>query len=79
MIPEIRFIEEQLSQKLLTQLGYPEITLRFETSNIEAQRQDEDSLVNRQSMLLDREVLTFNEVRRQHNLPDVPWGDQPPS
>ena len=76
MIPEMRFIEEQLSQKLLAQLGYPGITLRFETSNIEALRQDEDSLVNRQSMLLDRGVLTINEVRRQHNLPDVPWGNQ---
>ena len=78
MIPEMRFIEEQLDHKLLHQLGYPEIVLRFETSNIEALRQDEDSLVNRQSMLLDRGVLTINEVRRSQNLPDVPWGDGPP-
>ena len=78
MIPEMRFLEEQLDHKLLHQLGYPEIKLRFETSNIEALRQDEDSLVNRQSMLLDRGVLTINEVRRAQNLPDVPWGDGPP-
>ncbi len=77
MIPEMRFIEEQLVHKLLHQLGYPEITLRFETDNIEALRQDEDSLVKRQSMLLDRKALTINEVRRGRNLPDVPWGDQP--
>ena len=79
MIPEMRFIEEQLDHKLLAQLGYPEIKLRFETNNIEALRQDEDSLVKRQSMLLDRGVLTINEVRRERNLPDVPWGDGPPS
>ncbi len=77
MIPEMRFIEEQLDHKLLHQLGYPEIKLRFETDNIEALRQDEDSLAKRQSMLLDRGVLTINEVRRSRNLPDVPWGDGP--
>jgi len=77
MIPEMRFIEEQLNQKLLPQLGHGDITLRFDTKDVEALRQDQDSLVNRQTMLLDRGALTINEVRQQHNLPAVPWGDTP--
>jgi len=26
---------------------------------------------------MDRGVVTVNQVRRQRNLPDVPWGDAP--
>lgn len=77
MIPEMRFMEEQLNQKLLPMLGYGDIKLRFDTKDVEALRQGQDSLVNRQTMLLDRGALTINEVRQQHNLPAVPWGDTP--
>ena len=77
MVPEIKFIEEQLNEKLLPQLGYPELRVEFDLSDVEALREDEDNRVERESKLLDRGVLTINEVRRQHDLPDVPWGDTP--
>ena len=77
MIPEIKFLEEQLNEKLLPRLGYPELRVEFDLKAIEALREDENSRVEREGKLLDRGVLTINEVRRQRNLPDVPWGDAP--
>ena len=62
---------------LLPRLGYPDLHLEFDLTEIEALQEDENSRVSRQMQLLDRGVLTINEVRRQRNLPDVPWGDEP--
>ena len=75
VIPEIRFLEEHLNRMLLPRLGYPNLALEFDLTAIEALQEDENSLVARQMQLLDRGVLTINEVRRQHNLPEVPWGE----
>ena len=75
MLPEMRFIEENLNRMLLPRLGFGELVVEFDASSIEALREDENSRVSRDSRLLDRGVLTINEVRRSRNLPDVPWGD----
>ena len=75
MLPELGFLEEQLNRQLLPRLGYPELLVKFDLSVIEALREDENSRVGREVQLLDRGVLTINEVRRSRNLPDVPWGD----
>ena len=64
-----------MNRMLLPRLGYPDLVVQFETSSIEALREDENSRVSRESQLLDRGVLTINEVRRNRNLPDVLWGD----
>ena len=77
MIPEMKFLEEQLNEKLLPRLGYPDLRVEFDLRAIEALQEDENSRVERDVKLLDRGVLTINEVRRQRNLPDVPWGDSP--
>ena len=77
MIPQMKFLEEQLNEKLLPLLGYPELRVEFDLKSIEALHEDETSRVAREAHLLDRGVLTINEVRRQRNLPDVPWGDTP--
>ena len=58
-------------------LGYPELRVEFDLESIEALREDQGHRVEREAKLLDRGVLTINEVRRQRNLPDVPWGDAP--
>ena len=77
IVPEVRFLEEQLNRMLLPKLGYPQLTVEFDLSVIEALQEDENNRVQRESALLDRGVLTINEVRRERNLPDVPWGDAP--
>ncbi len=76
ILPELRFFEERLNRMLLPRLGYPDLEVQFDLSAIEVLREDEDSRVRRETQLLDRGVLTINEVRRSRNLPDVPWGDE---
>jgi HK97 family phage portal protein len=75
MLPQMRFLEEQMNRMLLPRLGYPDLVVEFDQSSIEALREDENSRVTREMQLLDRGVLTINEVRRGRNLPDVPWGE----
>ena len=77
VVPEVRFLEEQINRALLPKLGYPSLVAEFDLSVIEALQEDEASRVQRETALLDRGVLTINEVRRQRNLPEVPWGDAP--
>ena len=75
MLPEIQFMEEQLTRMLLPKLGYQDLEVAFDLTGIEVLREDENSRVAREAQLLDRGVLTINEVRRSRDLPDVPWGD----
>ena len=75
MIPEMQFLEEHINRMLLPRLGYPDLTVEFDRSDIEALKEDEAARVSQESQLLDRGVLTIKEVRRSRNLPDVPWGD----
>ena len=75
ILPEMRFFEEQLTRMLLPRLGYPDLVATFDVSDVEVLREDENSRVSREAQLLDRGVLTINEVRRSRNLADVPWGD----
>ena len=75
ILPELQFFEERLNRMLLPRLGYPDLVVKFDVSVIEALREDENSRVSREAQLLDRGVLTINEVRRSRNMPDVPWGD----
>ena len=75
--PSVSFGGFGITQKLLPLLGYPNLRLEFDLSSVEALREDQTARVDRDVKLLDRGVLTINEVRRRHNLPDVPWGDGP--
>ena len=77
IVPEVKFLEEQLNRMLLPRLGYPDLCVEFDLSVIEALQEDENSRVQRETALLDRGVLTINEVRRERNRPEVPWGDGP--
>ena len=75
MLPELGFLEEQMNRMLLPRLGYPDLEVKFDVTGVEALREDENSRVAREVQMLERGVLTINEVRRTRSLPDVPWGD----
>ena len=77
IVPELRFLEEQLNRLLLPRLGYPDLEIEFDLGAIEAMQEDENSRVSREMQLLDRGVVTINELRRQRHLPEVAWGDEP--
>jgi len=68
-------LEEQMNCMLLPRLGYPDLEVKFDVTGVEALREDENSRVAREVQMLERGVLTINEVRRTRSLPDVPWGD----
>ena len=76
MIPEMQFLAEQVTGKQFPLLGYGDLELEFNLNAVEALGDDEGAKVAREAQLLDRGVLTINEVRRSRNLPDVPWGDE---
>ncbi|NQW24088.1 MAG: phage portal protein [SAR202 cluster bacterium] len=75
MIPEMRFLADQVTRNLFPSLGYGDLKMEFDLTAIEALNEDESTRVTREVQLLDRGVLTINEVRRTRNLADVPWGD----
>ena len=75
MVPEMGFLAEQVTRKLFPLLGYAGLEMEFDLASIEALAEDENARASRESQLLDRGVLTINEVRRARGLPDVPWGD----
>ena len=77
MVPEMKLLEEQLNEKLLPLLGYGDLRVEFDLRAIEALQETETERVEREVKLLDRGVLTINEVRRRHHMPDVTWGDAP--
>ena len=79
MVPEMTFLAGQVTRKLLPMLGYENLEMQFDLSSIEALAEDENARTTRETQLLDRGVLTINELRRTRNLPDVPWGNTPPS
>ena len=75
MVPEMTFLAEQVTRKLFPLLSYEGLEMEFDLKSIEALAEDENARTTRESQLLDRGVLTINEVRRGRNLPDVPWGN----
>lgn len=77
MVPEMTFLAEQVTRTLLPLLGYPGLEAEFDLTTIEALNEDENARVKREMQLLDRGVLTINEVRRARHLPPVPWGNTP--
>ena len=76
MVPEMSFLAEQVTRKLFPLLGHGGLEMQFDLSVIEALADDENARVTRESQLLDRGVLTINEVRRSRSLPDVPSGNE---
>ena len=75
MVPEMTFLAEQVTRNLFPLLGYPDLEMEFDLTSIEALAEDQNARTTRETQLLDRGVLTINEVRRSRGLPDVPWGD----
>ena len=75
MVSEMRFLADQVNRKLFPALGYGGLELEFDLTAIEALSEDESIRVSRDVQLLDRGVLTINEVRRSRNLAGVPCGE----
>ena len=78
LLPKMTFLAEQVTRNLFPLLGYENLEMEFTLASIDALVEDENARTTRETQLLDRGVLTINEVRRTRNLPDVPWGNTHP-
>ena len=78
MVPEMTFLAQQVTRQLFPLLGYDNLEVEFDLQSIEALAEDENARTTREAQLLDRGVLTINEVRRTRGLPEVPWGNEWP-
>lgn len=72
VLPRLRLIEEQLNHQLV-----PEFDERLLIAFDDPVPENKEALLKEQTELLDRKVLTINEVRKMRGLPPVAWGDEP--
>ena len=65
-----------MNRSLVPALGFAssDYRFRFDTSEIEALNESEDSLVAREVSLVNAGVMTPNEVRVRHGLEAADWG-----
>ena len=81
VIPKLRKLEHRLNNSLVPifDTGFPKDGtkwfVRFDTSAVDALKENEDIKTQVQERLVRSGIMTINEVRRLENLPPVPWGD----
>lgn len=73
--PRWTMVGDEFTMQLGVELGGWEIG--FDLSEIEELQEGQDAYVKRAVLLLDRKVLTINEVREDMGRDPVPWGDDP--
>jgi len=76
----MRKLEQKLNNSLVPMFGQQgsdggRLFVRFDTSAVEALKENEDVKSQVQERLVRSGIMTINEVRRLENLPPVPWGD----
>ena len=80
VVPELRLLADAVNSGLAPHFDeFPgQYRVEFDLTDIETLKDSTDSRVNRQVKLLNAGVLTINEVRTEHDLAAVFWGDRPP-
>lgn len=68
IVPELRFFEEALRERLLPMFGETGLVAEFDTSNIEALRESETERARRISMYVSAGVMTVEEARAEVGL-----------
>ncbi len=77
MQPEANMYAERLTHSTLPNLGYTNLGVAFDYTNVQALNEGAEQRAKREHESLDRGVLTINEVRRTYDLDDVAWGNDP--
>lgn len=80
IVPKMRKLEQKLNNSLVPMFGQQgsdggRVFVRFDTSAVEALKENEDVKSQVQERLVRAGIMTINEIRRLENLPPVPWGD----
>jgi HK97 family phage portal protein len=84
IVPRLRKLEHKLNNSFvpLCERSPAEEDVKwfvqFDTSAVDALKENEDIKTQVQERLVRSGIMTINEIRRQENLPPVPWGDSCP-
>ncbi len=68
IVPELKFFEEVLRERLLPMFGEPSLVAEFDTTNIEALRESETERARRINMYVSAGVMTVEEARSEAGL-----------
>lgn len=74
IIPEARFIADELTEQLLPHFG-DHLIAEFDDSGIDVLHEAETSRWEREAGQLDRGAITINQWRKDQGMPTVAWGD----
>lgn len=77
MFPQARFYEGRWNSSLLPKLGFRGYELEHDFSVVSVLGVAEDTRNTRDQIFLQNDVVTINEVRRDHGMDDVSWGNRP--
>lgn len=77
--PELRLLEDVVNRSVAPLFDeFPgQRRVQFDLDAIESLRDSENDRIDRQVRLVQAGVVTVNEIRAEHSLPPVPWGDGP--
>lgn len=75
IVPEAKFIADELNEQLLAQFPGQADRVEFDTSSIEALQEGEDAEWTRAAGQILAGAITVNEWRVEQGLKAVPWGD----
>ena len=71
IVPELRFFEEALQERLLPMFRDPALVAEFDTSEIEALRESESERAKRLQIYVSEGIMTTDEARAELGLPAV--------
>ena len=75
LTPETVLLQGKITNVLLPALGFANMAVQFDLSNIKALTEEEEPRLKREVDYLDRGVLTINEVRASRGLTDIEGGN----
>jgi HK97 family phage portal protein len=71
IVPQLMFYQEALNQRLLPNIGETSLHVEFDTSVIEALRENENDKAMRRQTYVSAGIMTVDEVRREMGLPPM--------
>ena len=74
IFPELSFLSGEINHQLLPSLGYPNLRVEFDRSIVETMTKDIAAEVGMYATLLDKGVVTVEEVRLALGFPGMPEG-----
>lgn len=81
ILSALRYNESVINEMMVPRefKGEKGLFVEYDTSGVAQLQPDKDKQATRRKIYIDSGFKTINELRREDNLPDVEWGDEPPA